>query len=401
MKMTEKTRKNIWKIYIFRFCISLHFIGGVLVPFFTDWGGISFTEIMFLQAWFVFWIFILEMPTGSVADYLGRKYSLLLGASVHIIAIFIYSSVPIFWIFMVGEFMWALAEALISGAGHALIYDSLKVTDETAKSKQVFGRFESSALIGYMVSAPIGSLIIFPFLGLRATMILMSIPFAIGVVIAFSFKEPKIKPEGEQKRQSYLTILKKGFRIFIKSRILIILAIEMISIGTLAFMLIWLYQPMLSQAGVDLALFGTIHAAWVGCELVVMNSYERLERLLGSKKRYLLFSALITSIMLILGGIFLAILIMPLIIMSIILIAAFGLSRTPLLINYMNKHIPSPERATVNSTINMFQMLAFVVALLLIGFGEPWSLVWTLIILGIIGVVFSLISRVKEEHLID
>ena len=31
-------RANIWKMYIFKFMISLHFIGAVLVPFFTDWG---------------------------------------------------------------------------------------------------------------------------------------------------------------------------------------------------------------------------------------------------------------------------------------------------------------------------------------------------------------------------
>ena len=31
-------KANIWKMYLFKFLISLHFVGGVLVPFFLDWG---------------------------------------------------------------------------------------------------------------------------------------------------------------------------------------------------------------------------------------------------------------------------------------------------------------------------------------------------------------------------
>ena len=42
-------------------------------PSFTEWGGITFTQIMFLQGWFMAMIFIFEIPTGSIADYFGRK----------------------------------------------------------------------------------------------------------------------------------------------------------------------------------------------------------------------------------------------------------------------------------------------------------------------------------------
>ena len=64
-------RANIWKMYLFEFLTSLHFISAVLIPFFADWGGISFTQIMILQSWFVFVTFVAEVPTGVVADYLG------------------------------------------------------------------------------------------------------------------------------------------------------------------------------------------------------------------------------------------------------------------------------------------------------------------------------------------
>ena len=30
---------NISKLYLIKFLLSLHLIGGVLIPFFLDWGG--------------------------------------------------------------------------------------------------------------------------------------------------------------------------------------------------------------------------------------------------------------------------------------------------------------------------------------------------------------------------
>ena len=44
----SKKRSNIRKIYAYKFLLGLHFIGGVLIPFFMDWGGIRFWQVMVL-----------------------------------------------------------------------------------------------------------------------------------------------------------------------------------------------------------------------------------------------------------------------------------------------------------------------------------------------------------------
>jgi hypothetical protein len=67
----------------------------------------------------------------------------------------------------------------------------------------------------------------------------------------------------------------------------------------------------------------------------------------------------------------------------------------------MNKHIPTSERATVISTISMFQRLSIVILNPLIGLSvQYWSLNYTLIILGAIALFFTFISRIREKHLI-
>lgn len=296
--------------------------------------------------------------------------------------------------------MWALAEALMTGTNQALIYDSLKAVGdaETEKVKIIYGRSESFSLVGLMIAAPIGSLLAVAF-DLRAPMLFMALPFAGGLIVALTFQEPQTSQNPEKKQ--YRRIMKAGVKYFYQNKILKILAFEMIAIGAVAFLMIWLYQSMLIQLNVNIVYFGIIHSLILGCEIVVMNSYNRLEHLFRSKRRYLLFSGFMTGAMFLVASISLAFQLLPLMLVAIVLVIAFGVTRAPLLISYMNKYIPSSERATILSIINMFQTLSFVIVYPLVGFSADWSLIMTLIILGIAGIGFSLMSRVKEEYLID
>jgi len=388
-------KSNIWKIYVFEFLISLHFIGGVLVPFFLDWGKISFTQVMILQSIFVFSIFLLEVPTGAVADCFGRKISIILSAIVITIAVFVYSFYPNFYVFILGEFLWALSFALMSGADEALIYDSLKKIKKEKTSKKVLGRFRSFSMMGIMIGAPIGSIIAANF-GLRYTMMLMAVPFFIAFLFAFSFKEPKIKKKKQTKK--YFEVLVSGVKYFKEHRTLKILAFDGISIYILAFLVIWTYQPLLKQLNFPLIYFGFVHAAMAGLQILFMSNFEILEKIFRSKKSYLFYSAIIVGFSFVLLGIISYI---PIVIFFVITIAAFGLSRFVLIQNYMHKYIESHNRATVISSVSMVEKLCVGIVYPIIGLFVEWSLNYTLIIIGFVAVLFALISRVEEEHLID
>ena len=56
---------TIWKMYAIQSLYWMHFISSVLIPFFQDWGGLSFTGIMLLNAWFMLWNFLLEITPSS------------------------------------------------------------------------------------------------------------------------------------------------------------------------------------------------------------------------------------------------------------------------------------------------------------------------------------------------
>ena len=211
--MKSKYTSNIWKSYLFVFFKEALLFSAVLIPFFTIWGGISFSQVMILQAIFTLSIFILEIPTGAISDRFSRKLSLMIGSLISIVGFLVYASYPSFWVFASGEFILAVGFSLFSGADRALLYDSLKKAKKEKQSKKIFGRLGTFSLIGIMFGSIVGS-VVAKYLGLRATMLLSSIPMVISFFVALSLNEPKSKRKTEDKH--YIKDMKQSIKSFRK-----------------------------------------------------------------------------------------------------------------------------------------------------------------------------------------
>lgn len=399
MKIQIRSFKaNVWKMHLVKLLFNMYFISAVIVPFYTEWGRIKFSQILFLNAWFMFWNFLLEIPTGTIADFLGRKVSVIMGCAAAVIGITVYVSYPNFIIFLAAEVIYAVSYTLISGADEALVYDTLKELDQTRISKKVFSRLESFKLAGIVIGAVAGSFIAKMY-GLRMTLLLQAIPISIAALLAFTLKEPGVY----EKKPSisfgvYKNILTEGVKFFWRSGILKMLTLDMVIVNAFAWIIIWFYQALLKNAGVDIAYFGIVHGFMSLTQIMVINNFIRMEKWLGSKKRLLFLSAFLTGIFFILLGITNFV---PLVIGGIILCAGFGLSRGPLFSSYLNKYIPSDMRATVLSTTSMLRTFSIVLVNSVSGLLADWSIPNTLLILGISTIIFSFLSKIKEEDLID
>lgn len=397
LKSSSELDRTLWKVYLFQILSRMHFFSAVLIPFFTGWGGLSLTEIMLLQSWFLFWTVFLEVPTGAIADYLGRKQSMAIGALVNAVGAIVYVSAPNFAVFMLGEFLFAAGFTLISGALEAFVYDSLKSNGKESSSKKILGRLGSFHLAGIMLGALIGSFIATN-LGVTYTMLLMAIPMTLAALIGFSLKNPVISKKEEKFSKSYFSTIGDGFHFVLKHKVLKILALDLAVITAFAYLIIWFYQPLLIEAGVDMKYFGLVHALLTISEIIIMSNYAFLEKLFGSKKNFIFASAFIMGAFYLLAGFTRNIV---LVIIIILVAGGFGLSRNPLILNYMNKYIPSHQRATVLSVISMFKMLCIAVLAPLAGIVADWSLSYAFIMLGVLAIGFSIFSKVEESHLVD
>ncbi|MFW9782364.1 MAG: MFS transporter [Candidatus Heimdallarchaeota archaeon] len=385
---------NIWKSYLFHLFMGFHFISGVLLPFFMTWGKLNFIEVMFLQSFFTMMILLLEIPCGAVADYLSRKLSLTLGAISTALAALIYGIYPHIVIFTIGETLWAFGAALTSGSDQAFLYDTLKKLNQENKISKIMAKNRSFMLLGIGISAPLGS-IIAASLSLNLVMTMMVIPFFIATMISLTLKEPT-QEKLKKRSTSYLKIIKDGLKQLKNNKILRLLAVEMIITESMVFFLIWTYQIYLEALNVQILFYGFISAMMTIIQIIFNNLVSSIENKINNKRRLLQLFTIIPGV----GFISMALIFfIPISVPLIILIVGFGFSRSIIFVKGINKQIETGSRATVLSAINMIASLLRTLLYPVVGYLITWNLSLSLILLGSVIIIATIVSRIKSEYL--
>ncbi|MBI4066089.1 MFS transporter [Candidatus Gottesmanbacteria bacterium] len=388
----DRYTQRLWLNYAYAFFKDFAFFSAVLVPFFTQWGGISLVQVQLLQSWFSLWVFILEVPTGAVADKIGRKHSIALGSLVVSLAVLLYGSIPRYEVFLVSEFLFAVGYALSSGADQALLYDTLKEEGKEGESVKILGRANSFHLLGMLIAAPIGGIIASRF-GINAPILSSSIPFFIAAMVGWSIPEPKIHT-GESQTPRYGDIVRKGLSVLRTNPWVRALAIDSVLVAASAYFVIWFYQPLLTRLGVPIFYFGFAHALCLVAQILISSHFPTLEKLMGSGTRYLRVSALITA------GSFILVAAYPhviTVILFLLLAGGVGLTRATYIVSLANASIPSRERATVLSSIQMIRRLALVILNPFVGWTADYSLRLALFLVGLLPLGTLVLSSIEKD----
>jgi len=386
---------NIGKVYLFRFFKEIHFFGAVGVPFFLDWLQVSYTQIFLLQAWFSGWVFLLEIPTGVVADKHGRKVSLLLGVLSMFSAWLLFGLVRNYYALYLAEFVAAAGFALVSGADRALLYDSL--LEEEKKDKKLYlSRYEAAATLATLLGFPIGSAIAnssileYP-ATLPLTFLLTAATALVAAVITSTFREPKRETLQEKPLQAGI----EGFKFIFREQRLRPFALNSVIIGALTFFIFWFYQPVLGEANVSLRYYGFVAAGFNLLGFLLLLNVRRVEEYF-SMESILLYTALIPGILLVGMAVFNNALF---VIFSIIGAGGLKMLRQPILVDFMNQHIESANRATVLSGVSMLERMIVFILYPLVGLVADVSVSYVLLGLGVLIIVFSFTTRIEASHL--
>jgi len=191
-------KPNIYKMYIINLVKNMMFFSAVTVPFFLDWAKIDYTRIFILEASFSFFMFVLEIPTGIIADKYGRKYSLALGGIFGAASFILFGLVNNYRVFFLADFICALGFTLMSGADKALLYDTLIAAGEEEKAVKYFSRYETAGIAGIIMGLIGGSVIAdspcLPYpSGLPLTFILSGAVLLAVFIVAMTLREPARK----------------------------------------------------------------------------------------------------------------------------------------------------------------------------------------------------------------
>jgi len=123
MNYILQMKKNITREYIYSFLNNFNLLSTVWMLYLA-YKGMSLTQIGLLEGLFHVTSFLMEIPTGSIADIFGRKTSRVLGSVFWVISSITMLYGNNFFHFALAMTLMALSYNLESGAGQALIYDS-------------------------------------------------------------------------------------------------------------------------------------------------------------------------------------------------------------------------------------------------------------------------------------
>ncbi len=389
-------RRNVPLLYLIRTLFWGHLFGAVMVPFFTQWGGLKLSQVFYLNAWFMLCSFLLEVPTGTVADFLGRKVSLAMGGFVAAAGAWVYVSDPSWVCFAVAEFLMAIAFTLHSGADEALLYDTLKLAGEEAAATRILGRLEACKLLGINLGTLAGAWIGATW-SVTAPMRMYTVPTLLVGVLSFALIEVSVDDDsGKKARPRYSQVLIEGGRYFLTHPVLRLLSLDLAITNALAWAIIWLFQPLLQVCHMPLQYFGLVHAGSCLAQIAFLSQLERLIGWSGSRRRLLVVSTVIAGLaMLALAWVRWLPAVVPLIFIAF----AFSLPRVTVYTAHFNTLIPSDKRATVLSCASMVRTLAIVLVNPVVGWISDWSITLSLALIGGLLCLIPLGSRVEERHL--
>ena len=388
------SRANIRKSYAAVFLKNLQFFGPISVPYFLDWLRVDYTRLFILQAWFLFWVFTLEIPTGVVADKFGRKVSVTLGCILFAADMLFFGLSREYYPLFVAEFLGAVGMTFISGADQALLYDSLIVLQEQDRARLYFSRYEAAGTLGLLVSFPIGSTIA----GLGDYPRLLTMPFLMtavaGVMAASVFfcmhEPPRAKP-----KEGFIRMGVLGLKTVFAHRNLKAYVLNAVTISSVTFFAFWFYQPIVRRAGLPIACLGWIGAGFNLFSTILLTQVMRLEKFLGVR-RLLLFSALLPGFLFIALGILRT---PAFAIPALFLLVGCKMVRVPVLNEYINRHIESGNRATVISSVSLLERSVTFLLYPLVGFLADASLDYALWLLGGVAIFLAIATRISDRHL--
>lgn len=185
----NKLEKNLSKHYLFTLFARLNLEQGVWMLYMAS-KGLTFFQIGLMETIFHLTSFLMEVPTGAIADLYGRKVSRVIGRICSFLStLLMLLSKDINMIGLAFVFS-ALGYNFESGAGDALIFDSMKELGKEESYVKVAGITET-----IMQSAGVIALVLGGYIAMLRYDLVYEIGLtvtAIALILALSFTEPTI-----------------------------------------------------------------------------------------------------------------------------------------------------------------------------------------------------------------
>ncbi len=159
--------RNVRMFIAFRVFFNARFYYPVFTILFLDF-GLSIEQFALLNTVWAASIVLFEVPSGALADTLGRRNLLVLTSLLMIAEMAVLSFVPrgnmdmVFYAFLINRILSGIAEAAASGADEALAYDSLATSGLETDWPRVLEMQMRYQSLGFIVAMSVGAAVYDP-----------------------------------------------------------------------------------------------------------------------------------------------------------------------------------------------------------------------------------------------
>lgn len=355
----ELLKRNLTLIPLANFMTGLAFIIPIWVSFerqFLTFGQMALMELI-LSGTSV----VLELPTGALADLIGKKRTTALGWMLQGIGNAYTGFAVNGTMIAIGFALVGLGSALVSGANTALVYDTMKELGREKDYPKMASKLSLHFQIALVLSTLAGGYLYEIWKGLPFFMYGFTI--FLGGVLYVLTQEPTIDTQKFSMRL-YIRQNIDGLKQLTKTAYVKAFSVFYIVVGGITWAnMVFFNQPFATEIGYD-----EIEKSWLFSGLRLFNAIVlfrllHAEKIITKRRAFLMFPILI-AVSMIPAAFSTKLLGIP-ILMGLMISST---SRFVILEAYMNEEFPSSHRATALSSLNMFVSILYIILVMFGGY---------------------------------
>jgi len=347
--------------------------------------GFSLVQLGIFEGVFHVTSFLMETPTGAIADVFGRKTSRILGRLIILGYYLLIMTTKNFWLINLAFVLCALGYNFESGAREAIVYDSLIEMDQKDRYMKIEGRNEALYQLAMAMALFLGGFFALihpelPFILMIAISLAAIVPLALMKETSVNqTEEKKTMLEAIKDQYIYSFVALKNNRALIK---LIILSSLFGAFVTVSF---FYMQNRWIELGFDESQVGIFLAINCACGAIGGIMAHKVEAKIGRRKLLIFIPMMIVVSMF---GLIFKFASIPAMVALGILDSIFYVA----LSDYMNRLIESSKRATLISMSSMMFSITMIVIFPIFGWvGDHFSLQTSFTVLFTIGLICYLV----------
>ena len=178
--------RQYYKFCAYGFLKNLQFFDPFILLFLRS-TGLSYLQIGTLFTIREAATMVLEVPTGLLADWFGRKNAMLCSFTSYIIAFVLFYAWPRYAVYALAMLFYGFGEAFRTGTHKAMILDYLKLQNILHLKTDYYGHTRSWSQTGSALSALIAGGLVFLSGGYRIVFLASIVPYFLGLALIASY----------------------------------------------------------------------------------------------------------------------------------------------------------------------------------------------------------------------